>query len=70
MHLGKEIRKKRKKKNLTQEQLAKKIGVCRNYISDLENDRYIPSLKTLIKICNVLELDINFLIKMSEIQNK
>lgn len=50
-------------------ELAEKTGVCRNYISDLENDRYTPSVKTLAKISKVLELDINFLITLSEIQD-
>ncbi len=69
MSIGNEIRKKRKVLNLTQTELAEKIGICRNYISDLENDRYTPSVKTLAKISKVLELDINFLVDMSEIQD-
>lgn len=69
MSIGNEIRKKRKVLNLTQTELAEKIGICRNYISDLENDRYTPSVKTLAKISKVLELDINFLVNMSEIQD-
>lgn len=69
MSIGNEIRKKRKVLNLTQTELAEKIGICRNYISDLENDRYTPSVKTLAKISKVLELDINFLVDMLEIQD-
>lgn len=69
MSLGEEIRNKRKEKKLTQFDLADKIGLCRNYISDIENDRYNPSLKTLVKISKVLDLDINFLLKESEIQD-
>lgn len=70
MSIGKEIRRKRKELKLTQMELAEKTGVCRNYISDLENDRYTPSVKTLAKISKILGLDINFLIMMSEIQDK
>ena len=69
MSLGEEIRNKRKEKKLTQFDLADKIGLCRNYISDIENDRYNPSLKTLVKISKVLDLDINFLLKELEIQD-
>lgn len=68
MSIGDEIRKKRKKLKITQTELAEKTGVCRNYISDLENNRYMPSVKTLAKISKVLNLDINFLVEMSEIQ--
>ncbi len=69
MSIGDEIRKKRKKLKITQTELAEKTGVCRNYISDLENNRYMPSVKTLAKISKVLNLDINFLVEMSEIQD-
>ncbi len=70
MSIGKEIKRKRNVNGLTQDELADKIGVSRNYISDLENDRYVPSVKTLSKIANVLQMDLNFLSEMSEIQNK
>ena len=68
--LGTEIKEKRISKCLTQLELADKIGLSRNYISDLENDRYMPSVLTLAKISKVLNLDINFLINMSEIKTK
>lgn len=68
MSIGGEIKRKRNEKKLTQDELADKIGISRNYISDLENDRYIPSVRTLSKIANVLQMDLNFLSEMSEIQ--
>lgn len=59
--LGIEIRNARKKKGITQQELAKSIKISRNYISDIENERYLPSVKTLIKIANEVDLDLNFL---------
>lgn len=70
MSIGGKIRSQRNKYNLTQDELADKIGISRNYISDLENDRYVPSVKTLSRIASVLKMDLNFLSEMSEIQNK
>jgi Predicted transcriptional regulators len=52
--LGNRISKERKKNNLTQEQLAEKIGMSVNHISNIENDYSIPSLETFIKICLAL----------------
>lgn len=69
MSIGEEIKKNRNAKGFTQDELAEKIGISRNYISDLENNRYVPSVKTLIKIAVVLQMDLNFLLKMSEIQD-
>ena len=70
MRIGEEIRKNRNAKGMTQDELSEKIGISRNYVSDLENDRYMPSVKTLSKIAVVLQMDLNFLLKMSEIQYK
>jgi len=54
--LGERIRKIREQKKITQEMLAETIGLSNNYISNIERSRSIPSLETLIKICNVLEV--------------
>ena len=48
------LRQLRKDKNLTQEQLAKKIGISRTYYTNIEKGRYIPSLITANKIKNIL----------------
>ncbi|MEW8997924.1 MAG: helix-turn-helix transcriptional regulator [Thermoanaerobacter sp.] len=59
--LGQIIKEKRLEKKFTQKHLAKQIGLSRNYLSDIENGRYMPSVETLIKIASVLELDLNSL---------
>lgn len=44
----------RKKKHLTQEQLAKRAGTTKNYISRIENDASDIRLTTLMRIVNGL----------------
>lgn len=58
---GLRIKNKRKEYNLTQNELAIKVGVSRSYISDIENGRLIPSGKIILKINQILPifLDIN-----------
>lgn len=68
--IGDQIRTKRKSLGLTQQELAEKVGLSRNYISELENNRYIPSVLTLTKLARVLKMNLNFLKEMSEIQDK
>lgn len=46
----------RKKKNLTQTQLAQIAGVAQSTISDLEDGTNSPRLKTLDKIATALEI--------------
>jgi len=47
MTLGDNIRAIRKERKLTQEELAKNMGISRTYLSDIENSRKNPSSKTL-----------------------
>jgi len=48
--IGVLIQEARKKKNLTQEELALKVGTTKNYISRIENDASDIRLSTLIRI--------------------
>lgn len=60
--LGKRIASLRKRKSMTQEQLAEKTELSNNYISHIENSRSIPSLETLMKLCAALEITPNELL--------
>ncbi|MBV7276057.1 helix-turn-helix transcriptional regulator [Clostridiaceae bacterium UIB06] len=53
---GKRIKKHRLNKKLTQEQLAELIGLSSVYISHIEVGSTKPSLETVLKICNALEI--------------
>jgi transcriptional regulator with XRE-family HTH domain len=54
--LGQRLKGVRISRNLTQTQLAEAIGVTNNYVSNIERDHSIPSLETLVKICNILDI--------------
>lgn len=53
--LGDKIKTKRTQKNITLEQLAKKAGVSKGLISQIENNRTVPSLPVLFNIIHSLE---------------
>ena len=48
--IGVLIREARKKQHMTQEQLAKKVGTTKNYISRIENNASDIRLSTLMRI--------------------
>tara|TARA_R110001599_G_scaffold288759_3_gene491708 strand:+ start:142 stop:444 length:303 start_codon:yes stop_codon:yes gene_type:complete len=48
--IGMLIQEARKKQHLTQEQLAKKVGTTKNYISRIENNASDIRLSTLMRI--------------------
>jgi transcriptional regulator with XRE-family HTH domain len=52
--------------DLTQEQLAEKLGVSVNFIGQVERGENAPSFDTLQKIAEVLEVDVSELFLPSE----
>lgn len=52
--IGKRLAEVRKSQKITQEKLAEKTDLANNYISNIENSRSIPSLETLVKLCDAL----------------
>ncbi|OGE32707.1 hypothetical protein A3J19_00350 [Candidatus Daviesbacteria bacterium RIFCSPLOWO2_02_FULL_41_8] len=56
--LGKKVQKHRKELNLTQEELAFKIGISRAYMGYIEQGRNIPAVEVLQKIAKVLRISI------------
>ena len=56
--IGKRIAALRKRKKMTQEQLANAVGVRRETIMRLEKAQYNPSLKLAIDISRVVEAPI------------
>ncbi len=56
--LGKRIRELRKKRNLTQEQLAELIGIEIPSLSNIENGKNYPNSETIDKIARGLQVQI------------
>lgn len=63
--LGKNIKKFRQLKELRQVDLAEMCDCSDSHIGQIENARGIPSLDTVVKISNVLEVTVDQLLKES-----
>ena len=57
--IGKFIAELRKKKKLTQEQLAEKLGVTAKSVSRWENDVCLPDVSLYKDLCNILGITLN-----------
>ena len=55
------VRELRQGRNLSQLALAKEVGVARQTINLIENDKYNPSLDLCLKLAYALETDLNTL---------
>lgn len=67
MSIGEKIKSYRKAKKLTQVELAKKSNISRSYLTDIENDRYNPSIETLKSIAKSLEISLGDLVSDDDV---
>lgn len=52
--LGDELRKARNKAGLTQEEVAARARISREYVSQLERNRQSPTVDMLLRVCRIL----------------
>ena len=68
--IGKFIAENRKKKNMTQEQLAEKIGVTSKTISRWENGNYMPDISLLKPLSEELNITLNDLLSGEKVEKE
>lgn len=56
----------RKENKITQEELANEVGVTRQTITSIENEKYIASLPLAFKIAEFFEMKIEDIFTMEE----
>lgn len=59
LQISSRIKEKRKEKKITLQELATEAGVTKGLISQIENNRTIPSLTVLLSIIKALHVDLN-----------
>lgn len=60
--LGLRLCHRRKELHLTQKKLGEKIHISSSHISSIENATKQPSLETLLELCSVLNISIDYLL--------
>lgn len=63
MELGKHIKKYRQEKQLSQEELANRIYVTRQTVSNWENDKSYPDVNSLLLLSEIFQISLDRLIK-------
>ncbi len=67
--LGKRIKELRKNKGLTQENLAELVGLETTSLSGIESGRHFPSLPTIEKIANKLNIELKTLFDFNHLKS-
>ena len=60
------IKVERAKQNMTQQDLAEKIGVSRQTINSIESQKYIPSAVLALKIAKIFEVNVEQIFQLEE----
>ena len=70
MDFNEQIKRLRKENNLTQEEMAKKLNVTRQAISNWENNRNLPDFEMIILIAETFDVSLDELILGDKKMNK
>lgn len=63
MNIKEQLRKKRNESNMTQDQIADMIYVSRQTISNWENGKSYPDIKSLILLCDIYKISLDELVR-------
>lgn len=65
--IGKFIAMRRKMENMTQVQLAEKLGITDRAVSKWENGRSLPDSSVMLELCEMLKITVNDLLSGEEV---
>lgn len=66
MDLGNKLQRARAKANLTQEQVAEALGVSRQTISNWENEKTYPDIRSVVTLSDLYNVSLDYLLKDKE----
>lgn len=69
INIGEILRIYMDKKDITQRDLAEKVGITRKSLSNYLNNTAVPDIFTLAKLCEFLEIDIYMALGLHPFQN-
>ncbi len=63
--LGARVKRLRRELNVTQEQLAEKVGISTSFLGHIERGTRVASLETFVALCNALNVSADDLLQGS-----
>lgn len=70
MSMGPKLAQARKQANLTQEQLAERLGVTRQAVSRWESDTAYPETDKIVRMAQILNVSCDYLLRDGETEKK
>ena len=69
MDFQENIKNLRKDYNMSQEELSKRLGIARSSVANYENGQNFPNMSVLLKIADVFNCSVDYLIVKSQFKN-
>lgn len=66
LEMGDRIKRARKEKHMTQEQLAETCNISVSFLGHIERGSRIPSIETLCSLCRALDVSADYLLGLAE----
>ena len=67
LHIGERIAQLRKEQKLSQDELAREVGVSRTIVGNYERGSNAPSIDVLLKLARVFHVTVDYLLGESEL---
>ena len=64
--MGQRIKTTRKSQHITQEQLAKSVGLSASFLGHIERGTRIASIESLVALCKALNVSADYLLGLSD----
>ncbi len=68
-YFGEKLRELRVQHNMSQKELAEKLGIVSGTVSAYEQDKKRPSLEVLVKICRIFSISSDYLLGLNDNMN-
>lgn len=66
LEMGERIKRARKEKHMTQEQLSEMCGLSPSFLGHIERGTRIPSIETLCGLCRALNVSADYLLGLAD----
>lgn len=66
MYFGDKLKELRTERNMTQEDLAKRLDIVKATVSGYETSQTYPSIEVLLKLCDIFDVTSDYLLGRSE----
>ncbi len=70
MEVGNSLRVWRARLNITQDDLSREVGLSRQTINSVENNKFVPTIVSALKIARFFKVNVEEIFYLTEVENE